>query len=304
MRISISTVVAVARPDRRADAGADEQRVVVDLVGLRQLRGSPPSATRSTRSWSDASRITIANSSPPRRPHCSLSPISSLSRCDTCASSRSPTWWPSESLTDLKRSRSIIRNAQRVFHCVGVAHRLAERLGQHQRGWAGRSACRSARGRRSSRRISRCSVTSGADPAEAEEVALRRRASACPTAPTSGGRPSTSTCTSRLEKLSRRFSRSARSCRLGGNWPLSHALPATSWMNDPPSIAAGSLPERIGEARAGRTDPAVGVDLPQPVGLVLLRTRAAAARRPRPSRPRPLRRCAPKGRSAPPRSRR
>ena len=60
------------------------------------------------------------------------------------------------------------------------------------------------------------------------------------------------TRTSRLEKLSRRFSRSARSCRLDGNWPVSHAGPAISWMKGLPSIASGSIPSA--KAKRGETE--------------------------------------------------
>ena len=63
-----------------------------------------------------ASRTTTANSSPPSRPTISFSLINCFSRSETRISSRSPTGWPSVSFTALKRSRSIIMNAQREPH--------------------------------------------------------------------------------------------------------------------------------------------------------------------------------------------
>ena len=58
------------------------------------------------------------------------------------------------------------------------------------------------------------------------------------------------TLTSRLEKLSRRLRRSARSCRLGSNWPVDHASPLINCRNGLPLISSVVLPS----AKAKRGD--------------------------------------------------
>ena len=63
---------------------------------------------------SQTSSSRIVNSSPPRRATVSPGRRADSSRRATAISSRSPTWWPSESLTSLKRSRSRNSTAAQV----------------------------------------------------------------------------------------------------------------------------------------------------------------------------------------------
>ena len=63
------------------------------------------SATRAARAASALGSRT-ANSSPPRRATRSVARTAPCRRCPICCSRMSPTWWPSVSLTSLKRSRS------------------------------------------------------------------------------------------------------------------------------------------------------------------------------------------------------
>ncbi len=134
----------VARADRDADRRADIERVLVDLIGPRQRVDDRPGPAARCGRVSVASRTTTANSSPPSRPMISFSVTSCSSRSDTRPSKRSPTGWPSESLTALKRSRSIIMKAQRVPHFSASAIARASVSLRSAGGWAARSACRTA----------------------------------------------------------------------------------------------------------------------------------------------------------------
>ena len=88
---------------------------------IRSVAAPTPNGSRSRRSTPDATRFasltpmpcsSTANSSPPSRATVSVLRTWSDSRRPTCTSSWSPTWWPSESLTSLNRSRSISSTAQ------------------------------------------------------------------------------------------------------------------------------------------------------------------------------------------------
>ena len=98
--------------------------------------GDRPSP-RARRATSSSSSV---NSSPPRRATVSSGRSAASSRCATAISSWSPTWWPSESLTTLKRSRS--RNstaAQRLgLAALGAADRLVEAVEEQHAVRAGR----------------------------------------------------------------------------------------------------------------------------------------------------------------------
>ena len=181
-----------------------------------------------------------ANSSPPSRPHNSLLVTAPCSRRETSASKRSPTRWPKVSLTCLKRSRSIIKKAQRFLllsvPCIALprasvsCNRLGSPVNVSKRAiWEILSA------------DSRCSVTSEPTPRKPMNTPLSLSFG---DADNSHQRILSAiwTRTIKLLKLSRRFNFSAKSCRLEEKFPESQALPAISLINDSPSISLALRP--------------------------------------------------------------
>ncbi len=97
-------------------------------------------------SWSSSrfSRIT-ANSSPPSRATVSVARTHAVSRAATRFSSSSPTWWPSESLIVLKRSRSMNMNAKPTWFLAALKTHCSRRSWSSTRLGSPVSASRVAR---------------------------------------------------------------------------------------------------------------------------------------------------------------
>ena len=196
-----------------------------------------------------ASLTTTANSSPPSRPHSSLSLITLRSRSETRVSSRSPMGWPSVSLTALKRSRSIIIKPQRVRQRSASA--IASPSVSFTNIRLGKPVSVSKRAIRLILSALRyASVTSEPTPLNPTKLPLSsKRGEAesshqCVCPPIWTGRI-------RSLKLSRFFNFSERSRRLAEKLPASHASPARIWSNGLVSSACGSTPRDA--AKRGET---------------------------------------------------
>ncbi len=184
--------------------------------------------------------MTTANSSPPNRPHNSLSVMINCNRRATCANNRSPTGCPNVSFTALNRSRSIIRKPQRrrhwsaSFNAFAIVSVSNSRLGKPVK-VSKRARCEILFA------DSRCSVTSEPTP---------RKPRKPPSSECRGEADNSHQCwmplnvtgTIRLLKDSRRLRRSANSCSSGGYSPNSQASPAMSFNKGCPSTDFGSVP--------------------------------------------------------------
>ena len=98
--------VSVRQPHGDADAGANDDLVAVDLVGLAHDVDDAARQHGRRRPGCSIAPCTMANSSPPMRATISVSRTSVRRRSVTAFSSLSPAGWPSVSLTCLKWSRS------------------------------------------------------------------------------------------------------------------------------------------------------------------------------------------------------
>ena len=125
-------IVIVGRDD--ADGRADRNGGSVDRVGPRKAVDDALRQLRQLVLVAEVAGSTTSNSSPPRRPTCPASPITSRSRRETSRSSVSPAGWPSVSFTALKRSRSRRKTEQRCLRrtaptsASSSARRRASRL--------------------------------------------------------------------------------------------------------------------------------------------------------------------------------
>ena len=156
---------------------------------------------------------TTANSSPPSRPQVMLRSIIAFSRAATCASSLSPTGWPSVSLTALNRSRSMISSAQRDLASLACVSARAEFFVELQSvGQAGQRVEPRHPGDLFSRRPLFGDVRP--DAAKAQELARARRGAARRRAPTSAACRRSSTGSDQVAKSCRAAS-SVRPCRAG-----------------------------------------------------------------------------------------
>ena len=145
---------SAAGPGRRRRAAPAPRRCWrrPSLMAFADRNGSPITASRRASSWlppraCSTSACRMANSSPPSRATVSCSRNSARSRAATPCSSRSPTGWPSVSLTHLKWSRSTQNTAKprplRRRSAIISSMRSAAGCG-----WAARSARRDAPCRR------------------------------------------------------------------------------------------------------------------------------------------------------------
>ena len=125
-------VAALLGETRDSDAGADVDACALDVEGQPRWRagsGWRPSGAAMPRGKN------TANSSPPMRAATSPARIVARRRPATSWRTRSPAWWPSVSLTGLKRSRSKKSSAAWVRGPdEGVLHRAPQRLAVGQPG--------------------------------------------------------------------------------------------------------------------------------------------------------------------------
>ena len=106
LRMSVSASDAVGGIEADADRGGHVQVVAVQVERACQHLEDLARTRSMRRDDEPMPGITITNSSPPTRETVSPSRTHTRMRLATACSSRSPSWWPSESLMVLKRSRS------------------------------------------------------------------------------------------------------------------------------------------------------------------------------------------------------
>ena len=124
-----------ARRRRRCSPRTWQQQVVQHIGSVERVsrrRGGRPGRRTGARPGSRT-----ANSSPPRRASVSSRAAAAVRRAADRTSARSPTWWPSVSLTSLKRSRSNSSSADRGAR-LAPPRTPRRRARRGARGWAGR----------------------------------------------------------------------------------------------------------------------------------------------------------------------